>query len=120
MVDRVSDKSLQDLNLLGTQQQSQVEKVTQSNQGKSKTDSATSSFDTATISDDAINAWEQEKDVLKFSRLAQRGTAPVDYDKVNQIKNLLDSGRINQYLSTVDTNALVENLLNSPASTLLQ
>ncbi|MEB3287949.1 MAG: flagellar biosynthesis anti-sigma factor FlgM [Vampirovibrionales bacterium] len=127
MVDRINSQSpsVQDLGLLQTSQQTAVEnaKVEKANResgtSKAKLDSL-QGFDKASISSEAVSAWEQEKEMLKFSRLAQRETPEVDYEKVSRIKNLVDSGRINDYLSTVDTNALVESMLNSPAGAFLR
>lgn len=122
MVDRISgqNSSLQDAALLQAAQQGQVERVNKDTKSKAAESTMGAGYDKASISPEALEAWEKEKQVLKYSRQVQMTAPDVDYDKVNRIKNLVDSGRINDYLNTVDTNSLVESLLSSPAGALLR
>jgi hypothetical protein len=83
--------------------------------------------DNATVSPEARARYEQDREVLRFARLAQRADttsqAPdkaARTEKIVQLKNMLDSGRINDYLRTVDTTTLVNDILNSPTGTFLR
>jgi len=122
MVDSISGKShqIQDSGLLGVNQQQSVERV--NTEAAQQTDklSSLNLLDQATISDAAKKAYESEKEVLRFSRLAQRIKDAPDTDKVSNLKNLVDSGRINEYLRSVNTESLADSLLNSPSGAFLQ
>ena len=122
MVDRISGQSssLQDAALLQATQQGQVERVSKDTKSNAAESTLGAGYDKASISQEALEAWEKEKQALKYSRQAQMTAPDVDYDKVARIKNLVDSGRINDYLNTVDTNSLVESLLSSPAGAFLR
>jgi len=115
MVDKISGSNIQDAQLLqvGTQQS-----VETSNQQAAQDSASAASFNTldqATISDAAKQAYEQEKETLKFSRLAMRIQEPYDADKVSRMKDLVNSGRINDYLRNLDTGSIADNMLNSAA-----
>ena len=71
---------------------------------------------TVTISDQARQAAESEKDVIKFSRLAQRDKTPFDSEKVATFKAMLDNGRINGYLSGLNTDKLAASMLETSRS----
>lgn len=122
MVESISGHSpkIQDAALLGVNQQQTVERVNTEAAGQTEKLSALDLLDQATISDAAKNAYESEKEVLRFSRLAQRIKTPSDSDKVSHLKNLLDSGRINEYLRGLNTDSLAESLLNSPSGAFLR
>jgi len=79
------------------------------------TDSANDAT-TVTISDQARKAAESEKDIIKFSRLAQRDKTPFDSDKVATFKAMLDNGRINSYLSGLNTDKLAASMLETNRS----
>lgn len=70
--------------------------------------------DGVNISSEALNKLESEKEVLKFSRLAQRVQETSDQDKVSRLKDLVNSGRINEYLRDINTNDLAQKILDSP------
>jgi hypothetical protein len=92
-----------------------------------QTSASISLEDNATVSSEARARYEQDREVLRFTRLAQRADdtsqAPdkaARAEKIVQLKNMLDSGRINDYLRTVDTKTLVNDILNSPTGTFLR
>ena len=68
--------------------------------------------DGAIISDEAKTRFEAEKETLQFSRVANRAQVPFDRDKVSRIKDLLDSGRINDYLRDIGADRLASAILN--------
>ena len=78
--------------------------------------------DNASVSPEARARYEKDREVLKFVRLAQRtDTAPAaSNDKVVQLKNMVDTGKINDYLRSIDTNVLVNDILASPAGAFLK
>lgn len=123
MVDRVSGNygnPIQDGNLLGVKQQQDIEKTNIDSAREAQTVSSLQQYDKASISDEAKLAYERDKEVLKFSRLAQRVRNDVDLDKVSQMKNLIDSGRINDYLRSLNTEALADSILNGPGGSFLR
>jgi predicted lipid-binding transport protein (Tim44 family) len=125
MVDSISGKNpnIQDAGLLGVNQQQSSQSVEKVNVESAKETAALGSvklLDEATISDEAKKAYESEKEVLRLSRLAQRVQEPYDAEKVAQMKNLLDNGRINEYLRSLNTEAIAESILNSPSGAFLQ
>lgn len=125
MVDSISGKphNIQDASLLGINQQQSsesVEKVNVQSAQESANVSSLKLLDEATISDEAKKAYESEKEVLRFGRLAQRIKAPYDGDKVAQMKNLVDSGRINEYLRSINTDELANSMLNSSSGAFLR
>jgi hypothetical protein len=121
MVDSISGKSnpIQDNGLLNVDRQQSVEKNNLESASENKSANVLKLLDEATISDEAKNAYEKDKEVMRFSRLAQRIKAPFDSEKVASIKNMLDSGRINEYLRTINTEDLAQSLLNAPGSAFL-
>lgn len=122
MVDSISGKpnQIQDAGLLNVDRQQSVEKTNVESASDNKGSGLLKLLDEATISDEAKSAYEKEKEVMRFSRLAQRIKAPFDSDKVANIKNMLDSGRINEYLRSINTDDLAQSLLNSPSSAFLR
>lgn len=120
MVDSISGKNIQEAGLLNIGQQQSVEKTNQDSARETAAVGSLKMLDQATISDEARKAYESEKEVLRFSRLAQRVREPFDSDKVSHFKNLLDSGRINDYLRSLNTDELAASLLNSPSSAFLR
>lgn len=122
MVDRITNDNnlIQDPSLLRAGSQGQVERINKEAVKDAAQVDSLEGFDKATISDEALQAYNQEKEILKFSRLAQRVPAEVDYEKVNRIKNLLDSGRINDYLRSLDSGALADSIINSPSGAFLR
>lgn len=125
MVDSISGKPnhIQDANLLGVNQQQSSESVQKVNVESARESANVGSLkllDEATISDEAKKAYESEKEVLRFSRLAQRIKEPYNSDKVAQMKNLVDNGRINDYLRSINTDELANSLLNSPSGAFLR
>jgi hypothetical protein len=125
MVDSISGNSsnIQDTSLLGIGQQQSSQSVEKVNVESAKDAAALAStklLDEATISDEAKKAYESEKEVLRLSRLAQRIKEPYDAEKVAQMKNLVDSGRINEYLRSLNTDAIADSILNSPSGAFLK
>ncbi len=122
MVDSISgnNNGIQDASLLNISQQQSVEKVNVESAQESASATSIRLVDEATISDEAKKAYESEKEVLRFSRLAQRVKEPYDAGKVAQMKNLVDSGRINEYLRSINTDDLAESMLNSPSGAFLR
>jgi predicted lipid-binding transport protein (Tim44 family) len=119
MVDQVganNNNPIQNGSLLNSQTQT----VKDVNQQAAANSSAVSSLkqldiqDGVQISMEARNRLESEKDVLRFSRLAQRVQEDFDHEKVNRIKNLLNSGRINEYLRGINTEEMADKILDSP------
>lgn len=122
MVDSISGKSngIQDTSLLNINQQQTVEKVNQESAADSKQIASLQFGDAATISDAARQAYESEKEVLRFSRLAHRVKETIDTDKIAQFKGMIDNGRINEYLRSLNTDTLAQSLLNSPSGAFLR
>jgi hypothetical protein len=121
MVDSISNNKngIQDLGVtqLGSQQ---VEQVNRETARETASLSSLKSVDNATISPEAMQAYEQEKEILKFSRLAMRVQDSYDAAKVSRFKDLLDSGRINDYLRNLNTDLLSDSILNSPSGAFLR
>ncbi len=118
MVDSISgnSNSIQDAALLNVDRQQASQNVEKINLEAAKDANASSTLqlvDQATISDEAKKAYESEKDVLRLSRLAQRIQEPYDAEKVSRMKDLVDSGRINEYLRSINTDDLAQSILNS-------
>lgn len=124
MVDSISGKNpgIQDASLLniGQQQSSQaVEKINVDSAQGTTNVASLKLLDQATISDEAKKAYEGEKEILRFSRLAQRIKEPFNTEKVAQFKDMLDGGRINDYLRSLNTDAIADAILNSPTGAFL-
>lgn len=122
MVDSISGKpnQIQDAGLLNIDRQQSVEKTNLESANETSGASVIKLLDQATISDEAKTAYEKEKEVMRFSRLAQRIKEPVDSEKVGTIKNMLDNGRINEYLRSINTDALAQSILDSPSGAFLR
>lgn len=122
MVDSISGQSnpIQDSGLLNIDRQQSVEKTNLESAGETRNASTLKLLDEATISSEAKAAYEKDKEVMRFSRLAQRIKEPFNADKVANIKNMLDSGRINDYLRSINTDDLAQSLLNSPSGAFLR
>ena len=122
---KVGDNSL--LNLINTDKTDSTQAANAVNATNTATTAApdATTTDTAsdatnvTISDQARQAAASDKDVIKFSRLAQRDKTPFDTDKVATFKAMLDNGRINSYLSGLNTDQLASAMLQSTKSFLL-
>lgn len=122
MVDSISGKpnQIQDTGLLNIDRQQSVEKTNLESAKETGSNAVHKLLDEASISDEAKKAYEQDKEVMRFSRLAQRIKEPVNTEKVAHIKNMLDSGRINDYLRSLNTDALAQSILNSPSGAFLR
>ena len=123
MVDSVSGKNLnavQDAGLQSIGSQEKVERINQNAAKEASNVSSLKSVDNATISDEAKQAYEQEKEILKFSRLAMRVKESFDGDKVSRLKDMVNSGKINDYLRNLNTDTLADSLLNSPSGAFLR
>jgi len=123
MVDSISNKVGNDnlLNLISTDKADSTQAVNTTAAPSAapkdaKSTDAVNDATTVTISDQARQAAESEKDVIKFSRLAQRDKTPFDSDKVATFKAMLDNGRINSYLSGLNTDKLAASMLETNRS----
>jgi|GEM_PF-1641664 len=123
MVDSISNKVGNDnlLNLISTDKADSAQAVNPATVPTSapkdtKNTDAVNDATTVTISDQARQAAESEKDVIKFSRLAQREKTPFDSEKVATFKAMLDNGRINGYLSGLNTDKLAASMLETSRS----
>jgi hypothetical protein len=122
MVESISGKShqIQDSSLLGVNQQQSVERINTESARQADKLSSLDLLDQASISDAAKKAYEKDKEVLRFSRLAQRINDSSNTERVAQLKNLVDSGRINDYLRSLNTESLASSILNSPSGAFLK
>ncbi len=77
-------------------------------------------LDNASISDAAKKAYESEKVVLQFARLAQRIPDTIDTEKVSRIKQMIDTGRLNEYFNSLNNTDLADSILNGPAGAFLR
>ena len=125
MVDSISgnSNSIQDAGLLNVDRQQASQNVEKVNLESAQDTGSTSTLqlvDQATISDEAKKAYESEKDTLRLSRLAQRVKEPYDADKVARMKDMLDSGRINDYLRSLNTEQIAQSILDSSSGAFLR
>lgn len=125
MVDSISgnSNSIQDASLSGIDRQQASQSVEKTNLESANDSSSASTLqlvDQATISDAAKKAYESEKDTLRLSRLAQRIKEPYDADKVAQMKNMVENGGIDKYLSSINPEDLADSILNSPTGAALK
>lgn len=126
MVDSISGKQHPNIHEhLGTGIPAEVEKTETieklNNQPLVKTDHAKHVLeDKASISDEARNLYLKETVVRPFVQKAMTMDEPHDADKVAYFKDLLDSGRINDYLRTLNTDTLAGELLSGPAGAFLR
>jgi hypothetical protein len=122
MVDSISGKpnSIQDASLLNINQQQSVEKVNSEAASSASNAGTLSLVDEATISDAARSAYESEKEILKFGRLAQRVKPSYDAEKVARFKDMIDNGRINDYMRSLNTDQLAQSMLDSPSGAFLR
>ncbi len=101
-------------------QNQQVEQTNQESSNSQQSGNVLNLFDQAEISSDAKTRFQSEKELMKYSTTAFRQDEAFNTDKVSQFKSMLDSGRINDYLSSLNPNDLANNILNSPAAALLK
>ena len=123
MINRLSGSNasqVQDASLLNVGQQKAVEKVDGGKTASPDGGASSDLVDQINISPEARLAYEQEKDALRYSRLAQRIKSPDHADRVSQLKNMVDNGRINEYLRSVNTDRLADSLLSSPVGSFLK
>lgn len=76
--------------------------------------------DNATISPEALSKALNEREALKFGRLAGRSPEAFDSQKVQQFKQLVENGKIGEYLSSLNTSSLVDSILGGPAAGFLK
>ncbi len=125
MVDSISGKQnnpIQENNLLniGAKSAEQVEQLNKEAAKASQSAPPLSTLDNATISDEAKKAYERDREILQFSRLAQRVKESYDAEKVGRLKDMVDSGRINEYLRNLNTSELADSILDGPAGAFLR
>ncbi len=122
MVDGINGHNkIQDAGLMGLGQTSSVEKVNQASKEGTDAVETLKSFDQISISTEAKDAYEREKEILKFARLAMRLPAEnASSEKVSQLKNMLDSGRINEYLNSLNTTDIADSILDSASGAFLR
>jgi hypothetical protein len=120
MVDRISGQidNRPEAGLLGINTQQGVEKTGADRPAGQA--AGVSLVDEAAISDEARETYAAEKETIRFSRMVQRGKESVDLDKVARFRELLDNGRINEYLRSLNTDALAESLLSSSSGAFLK
>jgi hypothetical protein len=121
MVDRISGQidNRPEAGLLGINTQQGVEKTGAADRSSGQA-AGVNLVDEAAISDEARETYAAEKETIRFSRMVQRGKESVDLDKVARFKELLDNGRINEYLRSLNTDALAESLLSSSSGAFLK
>ncbi len=117
MVDSISGNSISQDLAIRTAQSNDVEKVNVQSAASTQTAApdGTQTVDQATISDEARAAYESNKEVLRFSRLAQRGAEPYNSDRVSELKDIIQKGGLSNYLRSVNSDDLAQSLINSPA-----
>lgn len=76
--------------------------------------------DGANISEEARIRYEKEKEVFRFSRLSQKVEEGAQPDRVAVLKDLVNSGRINEYLRTINNEDLAQKILEGPAGGFLK
>lgn len=76
--------------------------------------------DGAFISPEAMERFAQEREALRFSRMAQRINVDSDPDRVSTLKDMVNSGRINEYLRSINTEDLAQKILDGPFGHYLQ
>ena len=77
------------------------------------------SMDTSFISVAARQKYEAEREALYFAAQVPSEAATFNHDKVSQFKELMNTGRIHNYLAQLDNTVLVDKLLLSPAGAFL-
>lgn len=115
-----SDHSLNPLGseaLLGQAPVDKAEQVTQRQGGAFTTQPPT--LDRTFISKEARAKYEAERAALEFARKAAKLPEAFDADKVSYFKEMVNNGRIHSYLNQLDTDSLVNNLLDSPVKAFL-
>lgn len=125
MVDSISNNGLNPgvaTNTLssGIRESNAIQQANQEASQNTQSPEALDYVDHATISPEALQKLESDKKVLQFTRIAQRISPDQNPDKVAQLKDLVDSGRINEYLRSLNTDTLADQLLNSPSGTYLK
>ena len=120
MVDRVSgqDNNAIQESLLGGRTR-QVEEV---NRKAAEEGAAVGSLSDLIIDDEASisSGAHLRLEAEKFGRLAQRVEEPVNHEKVTRLKELVNSGRINEYLRTINTDELAQKILEGPTGAFLK
>lgn len=111
---------IRESSLQQTGAQERVEQVNQNAAKDAGNVGSLSTIDNATISDEARAAYEQEKEILKFSRLAMRVKETMNMDKVSKLKDMVNSGKINDYLNSLDNNSIADAILQSPSGAFLR
>ncbi|MBY0405945.1 MAG: hypothetical protein K2X66_18730 [Cyanobacteria bacterium] len=120
MVDNVTANSGLSINDKASLLELNTRNVADVNQQAAESSASVSSLkeysfqDNATLSDEAKNRFNQEKEVLKFSRLAQRVDDGTNPSKVSLLKDLVNSGRINDYLRGINNEDLAQKIIDSP------
>lgn len=77
------------------------------------------------ISSEAKTLWKREQEALRFARLAMSQPETVDNPaersgKIAYLQNLVDHGRTQEYLRTLNTDDLVNSMLSSPTAAFLR
>ncbi|MGE0200613.1 MAG: hypothetical protein AB7P76_06560 [Candidatus Melainabacteria bacterium] len=119
MVDSISRKNpslVPDAAAAGVQTTQDIARLNQQAAEVAITDKTVDYLDNASLSEEAKRAFESEREILKYARLAMRVQDTPDGDKVAQLKNLVDSGRIQEYLSSINPGELVDAMLSAPVA----
>lgn len=126
MLDRVNGSSNNPLidaaGLLKTGESAQSVQETnkQSAENSNQVGSLMELSDGANISEEARIRYEREKEVFKFSRLSQKVDEGTQPDRVSLLKELVNSGRINEYLRTINNEDLAQKILDSSSGGFLK
>jgi hypothetical protein len=126
MLDRVNGPSSNPLidaaGLLKTGESTQNVQETnrQSAESSNQVGSLMALTDGANISEEARVRYEREKEVFKFSRLSQKVDEGTQPDRVALLKDLVNSGRINEYLRTINNEDLAQKILDSSSGGFLK
>lgn len=74
----------------------------------------------ASISPEARQRLEAEREVMKFTRMALMEKEPPSNPRVAELRDMLDNGRINDYLRSINTDEMVDAILSGPAAASLR
>lgn len=76
--------------------------------------------DGASISDEARARFEKEREAFRFSRLSKPVDEAPQPDRVALLKDMVNSGRINEYLRTINNEDLAQKILEGPTGGFLK
>ena len=117
MVDSINNNSLQHLGGVSPlHQQGEVDSVdVKATAAAQETTSDLGITDRAEVTPGLLDKALKAQELAKFGRAANRLEEPFNAEKVGHFKELMNSGRIHEYLSSLNTEALVDSLVSGPA-----